>query len=222
MQELFRMEADAQTVILTDGLLAMERHGGDANAVEPMMRAAHSIKGAAAIVGLDVVVQLAHGMEDAFIVAQHGKLKLTPNRVDVLLAGVDLILQVSRLNDNSVAPWLAANGAQIKKTMDSIAGIAFLPEPVSSFVSAPISAPAPTARPTAAPPPPDIAALLADMADAETQAGAYGAGASGAAADLTAAPAAAPLEAEEPAASSKPPGSLRKSSTKPFRLGSCL
>ena len=118
MQELFRMEADAQTVILTDGLLAMERHGGDAGAVEPMMRAAHSIKGAAAIVGLDVVVQLAHGMEDAFIAAQHGKLKLTPNRVDALLAGVDLILQVSRLDDSGVTPWLAANGAQIKKTMD--------------------------------------------------------------------------------------------------------
>ena len=31
------------------------------------MRAAHSIKGAAAIVGLDVVVQLAHAMEDAFV-----------------------------------------------------------------------------------------------------------------------------------------------------------
>ncbi|KQW94053.1 oxidoreductase [Massilia sp. Root418] len=181
MQELFRMEADAQTVILTDGLLAMERHGGDANAVEPMMRAAHSIKGAAAIVGLDVVVQLAHGMEDAFIAAQHGKLNLTPNRVDALLAGVDLILQVSRLDDSGVAPWLAANGAQIKKTMDSILGIAFLPEPVASYAappapSAPLPAvPAPPARPTPAPTPPDIAALLGDMAAAEALAGTAGA-----------------------------------------------
>jgi two-component system sensor histidine kinase and response regulator WspE len=165
MQELFRMEADTQTVILTDGLLAMERHGGDAGAVEPMMRAAHSIKGAAAIVGLDVVVQLAHGMEDAFIAAQHGKLKLTPNRVDVLLAGVDLILQVSRLDDNGVTPWLAANGAQIRKTLDSIAGIAYLPEPVASYT-------APAAAPAAAPTPPDIAALLAGMAEDEALASA--------------------------------------------------
>jgi two-component system sensor histidine kinase and response regulator WspE len=93
MLDLFRMEADSQTQILTDGLLAMERLKDDASAVESMMRAAHSIKGAAAIVGLEVVVQLAHGMEDAFIAAQNGKLALTPNRVDVLLAGVDLILQ---------------------------------------------------------------------------------------------------------------------------------
>ncbi|WP_432382878.1 Hpt domain-containing protein [Duganella sp. P38] len=131
MLDLFRMEADSQTQILTDGLLAMERLKDDASAVESMMRAAHSIKGAAAIVGLEVVVQLAHGMEDAFIAAQNGKLALTPNRVDVLLAGVDLILQLSRLKDSEVEAWLAANGGQIRKTMDAISTIAFLPEPVS-------------------------------------------------------------------------------------------
>ena len=149
MLDLFRMEADSQTQILTEGLLAMERHRGDAGAVESMMRAAHSIKGAAAIVGLEVVVQLAHGMEDAFIAAQHGKLNLTPNRVDVLLAGVDLILQLSRLDDGGVEAWLAANGAQIQKTLDAIATIAFLPEPVDLQRAAP--APAPAAPPASTP-----------------------------------------------------------------------
>src|SRR6185436_13602136 len=62
MLDLFRMEADSQTQILTDGLLAFERRN-DPAAVESMMRAAHSIKGAAAIVGLEMIVQLAHGME---------------------------------------------------------------------------------------------------------------------------------------------------------------
>lgn len=131
MLDLFRMEADSQTQILTDGLLAMERLKNDAGAVESMMRAAHSIKGAASIVGLEVVVQVAHSMEDAFIAAQHGKLALTPNRVDVLLAGVDLILQLSRLQDSGVDAWLAANEALIKQTLESIETIAFLPEPVN-------------------------------------------------------------------------------------------
>jgi two-component system sensor histidine kinase and response regulator WspE len=128
MIDLFRMEADSQTQVLTDGLLAMERNRGDASAIEPMMRAAHSIKGAAAIVGLDVVVQLAHGMEDSFVAAQHGKLKLTPERVDVLLAAVDLIVQLSRLNDEGAAAWLVTNKAQIEATMHAIATIAELPE----------------------------------------------------------------------------------------------
>ncbi|RFP10432.1 hybrid sensor histidine kinase/response regulator [Duganella sp. BJB488] len=152
MLDLFRMEAESQTQILTDGLLAMERLKDDAGAVESMMRAAHSIKGAAAIVGLEVVVQLAHGMEDAFVAAQRGKLALTPNRVDALLAGVDLILQLSRLQDSGVEGWLGANAALIRKTLDTIANIAFLPEPANlappappmpSPVPAPVQPPAP-------------------------------------------------------------------------------
>src|SRR5450830_961334 len=144
MLDLFRMEADSQTQILTDGLLAMERHAGDAAAVESMMRAAHSIKGAAAIVGLQVVVQLAHGMEDSFVAAQHGKLKLTPERVDVLLSGVDLIVQLSRLDDASAESWLSANAAQIDSVLNAIAGIAELPElpalPSIATAAAPASA----------------------------------------------------------------------------------
>ncbi|MBR7634077.1 hybrid sensor histidine kinase/response regulator [Janthinobacterium lividum] len=144
MLDLFRMEADSQTQILTDGLLAMERHAGDAAAVEAMMRAAHSIKGAAAIVGLQVVVQLAHGMEDSFVAAQHGRLKLTPERVDVLLSGVDLIVQLSRLDDAGAEAWLAANAAQIDQTLNAIAGIAELPE-LPALPSAPAPMPAPAA-----------------------------------------------------------------------------
>ncbi|OEZ52230.1 chemotaxis protein CheA [Janthinobacterium sp. MP5059B] len=150
MLDLFRMEADSQTQILTDGLLAMERHAGDAAAVEAMMRAAHSIKGAAAIVGLQVVVQLAHGMEDSFVAAQHGRLKLTPERVDVLLSGVDLIVQLSRLDDAGAEAWLAANAAQIDQTLNAIAGIAELPE-LPALPSAPAPMPAPAAATPQAP-----------------------------------------------------------------------
>ena len=173
MLELFRMEADSQTHILTDGLLALERRAGDAGAIESMMRAAHSIKGAAAIVGLQVVVQLAHGMEDAFVAAQHGRLKLTPERVDVLLSGVDLIVQVSRLDDASAEGWLAANGGQIKQTLSAIEGIAELPElpalpplPSSPATAAPGPAAAPASG-TGSSLPPDILAALAGEMQAE-------------------------------------------------------
>ncbi|KQV46738.1 MULTISPECIES: hybrid sensor histidine kinase/response regulator [unclassified Duganella] len=149
MLDLFRMEADSQTQILTDGLLAFERQN-DPAAVESMMRAAHSIKGAASIVGLEMIVQLAHGMEDAFLAAQAGKLKLAPNRVDALLAGVDLIVQCSRVNGDLDA-WLAANSAQVSKTMNDVQGIAFLPEPVllPPIAFAP-AAPAPAEAPVLA------------------------------------------------------------------------
>jgi two-component system sensor histidine kinase and response regulator WspE len=126
MLELFRMEADNQARILTDGLLAIERGAGDAATIESLMRAAHSIKGAAAIVGLDALVQLAHGMEDAFVAAQHGKLQLTPARIDVLLAAVDLMLQTSALNETGVAGWVAQHAARIGTALAAVAGIARL------------------------------------------------------------------------------------------------
>jgi two-component system sensor histidine kinase and response regulator WspE len=128
MMDLFRMEADGQARTLTDGLLAMESKAGNPATVESLMRAAHSIKGAAAIVGLDVVVQLAHAMEDAFVAAQHGRLQLTPARIDVLLAGVDLIVQCSRVSEAGVAGWLGEHADRIAATMASIAQVAQLRE----------------------------------------------------------------------------------------------
>ncbi|HZV64621.1 MAG TPA: chemotaxis protein CheA, partial [Telluria sp.] len=155
MLDLFRMEADGQAQTLTDGLLAMERGAGDAGIIESMMRAAHSIKGAASIVNLDVVVQLAHGMEDAFIAAQHGQLQLTPARIDVLLSGVDLILQFSPLAEDGIAGWLEQNAARIGAVLDAIRGIAQIqsPPPLAAETAAPAAAaadPAPSAPEEAA------------------------------------------------------------------------
>ena len=126
MLDLFRMEADGQTNVLTNGLLTMERGGGDDATIEAMMRAAHSIKGAAAIVGLDLVVQLAHAMEDAFVAAQNRLLELSPARIDVLLAGVDVILQVSAQSEAKVAAWLGQNGDRISELLRSIGAIAHI------------------------------------------------------------------------------------------------
>ena len=67
--DLFRSEATTQTQVLADGLLALERDTGDLERIDGLMRAAHSIKGAAAIVDLPQVVTLSHQMEEAFVAA---------------------------------------------------------------------------------------------------------------------------------------------------------
>jgi two-component system sensor histidine kinase and response regulator WspE len=78
--------------------------------------------------------------------------------VDVLLAGVDLILQLSRLQDSDLDAWLGANAAHVQRTLDAITTIAFLPEPVDLRAEAglppPVSAPFPQGElPVAAPSP---------------------------------------------------------------------
>ena len=97
MLELFQMEAKTQTDTLNAGLLALERNPSDARHLESCMRAAHSLKGAARIVNLTPAVPVAHVMEDCLVMAQEGRLQLTPAHIDTLLAGSDLLLRLGQL-----------------------------------------------------------------------------------------------------------------------------
>ena len=64
-----------------------------------MMRAAHSIKGAAKIVGLDAGVQIAHAMEDVFVSARAGELRIHRAMIDAELACVDLLRQLAACDE---------------------------------------------------------------------------------------------------------------------------
>ena len=61
------------------------------------MRAAHSLKGAARIVGLDAAVRVAHALEDNFVAAQRGEFSIRSPDVDVLLRAVDLLARIAQL-----------------------------------------------------------------------------------------------------------------------------
>ncbi|MFJ2994394.1 hybrid sensor histidine kinase/response regulator [Pandoraea sp. NPDC087047] len=93
--DLFRMETETQAQVLGDGLLALERAPTDASRLEACMRAAHSLKGAARIVGVEVGVSLAHVLEDAFVAAQRGAMALDAKCIDRLLQGVDLLMRLA-------------------------------------------------------------------------------------------------------------------------------
>ncbi|AJP55902.1 hybrid sensor histidine kinase/response regulator [Pandoraea vervacti] len=93
--DLFRMETETQAQVLGDGLLALERAPNDASQLEACMRAAHSLKGAARIVGVEAGVSLAHVLEDAFVAAQGGALALDVPVIDRLLQGVDLLMRLA-------------------------------------------------------------------------------------------------------------------------------
>lgn len=146
LHELFRSEAEGQVQALTDGLLTFDRGAADLTAIEPLMRAAHSLKGAARIVNLPAVEQLAHRMEDCFIAAQKGALRLGQGRIDRLLAGVDLIARIAALQEADVAAWVAENQAQID---DLIAGIAAAATP-QGFLEDAAETPGPAHAPATA------------------------------------------------------------------------
>jgi two-component system, chemotaxis family, sensor histidine kinase and response regulator WspE len=114
---LFSEEAHMQTRVLSDELLTLERASADASALEACMRAAHSLKGAARIIGLQDGVDVANAMEECFVAAQHGMLALTAAHIDALLRGVDLLLRVA---DDQ--PSLRASRAEIEACVAQLAG----------------------------------------------------------------------------------------------------
>lgn len=64
LRELFRQESGDYLQRLDDGLMKLEGEAGESSAVEGLFRDAHSLKGAAHMLGLDSVELLAHSLED--------------------------------------------------------------------------------------------------------------------------------------------------------------
>jgi two-component system, chemotaxis family, sensor histidine kinase and response regulator WspE len=123
MMELFRMEAETHTATLSTGLVALEGGVASPEVIDPLMRAAHSLKGAARIVGLDAAVRVAHAMEDCFVAAQKGRVVLQSGHVDILLRGVDLLVQVAQLGDAELEPWQSEHAGSIDTLVADLSAI---------------------------------------------------------------------------------------------------
>jgi two-component system, chemotaxis family, sensor histidine kinase and response regulator WspE len=122
MLDLFRLEAESQTQVLISGLLALERDPASAEHLESCMRAAHSLKGAARIVGLHVGVAVAHAMEDSFVAAQRGRITMQQKRIDLLLHGVDLLARVAKTPESEVGQWAGENPGEVNTFLLALTG----------------------------------------------------------------------------------------------------
>ena len=86
---LFGQEAEQRLADLAAQLLALEQAGNDADLVASIFREAHTLKGAAAVVGLDPFGRVAHAMEDLLEQLRSGTRMATPALIDGLLVAVD-------------------------------------------------------------------------------------------------------------------------------------
>ncbi|UDI93974.1 hybrid sensor histidine kinase/response regulator [Pseudomonas sp. IAC-BECa141] len=163
--ELFSLEAEAQTQVLSAGLLALERNPTQADQLESCMRAAHSLKGAARIVGIDSGVSVAHVMEDCLVSAQEGRLFLRPEHIDALLQGTDLLMRIATPANGpqpaDIEAYVALMGGLLDPTAPAVvpavpsappmAELQIQPPPVAE--PAPVVIPAEVAEPEPAPAP---------------------------------------------------------------------
>ncbi|MNK79190.1 Gliding motility regulatory protein [compost metagenome] len=145
--ELFSLEAEAQTQVLSAGLLALERDPTQADQLESCMRAAHSLKGAARIVGVDAGVSVAHVMEDCLVSAQEGRLLLRPEHIDALLQGTDLLMRIATPNSTPGAADIDAYVVLMAGLLDPAAFLIAAAAPVMAELQ--LEAPVPKVEPPA-------------------------------------------------------------------------
>jgi len=150
MMELFREEVRSHTAALSAGLLELERDPANPQRIEPVMRAAHSLKGACRIVGIDIAVELAHLMEDGFVAAQAGKLKLPAAAIDTLLKAGDLI---GALGETEPAQWIAKHRGEVESFKNAVSAINRGEVPVVETVATPTIIESPPVAAASAPPP---------------------------------------------------------------------
>ncbi len=143
MLDLFRMEVESQAAILNDKLLALESNPSSSQELESLMRAAHSIKGAARIVQIDAAVNIAHTMEDCFVAAMNKTITLKADHIDVLLQGVDFLQQISQVGEMNLDQWLSEHGQAIEHQSIAIAKI-IAPESAPSSPQQPSPSAAPS------------------------------------------------------------------------------
>jgi len=123
MLDLFRIEAGAQAEVLTSALLALERDATAADQLELCMRAAHSLKGAARIVGLEAGVRVAHAIEECFVAAQRSEVTFEQRHIDRLLRAADLLLRIANTSEEGLAAWDDEQASGVSRCLAEVEGI---------------------------------------------------------------------------------------------------
>jgi two-component system chemotaxis sensor kinase CheA len=106
LEQLFRMESGERLANLDRGLLDLEKTPDDQDLLENLFRETHSLKGAARMLGLSRVEEIAHGMESQLNAARRADHPLTAEGIDTLNAELGKLRQeIDRiLSPPAVAP----------------------------------------------------------------------------------------------------------------------
>ena len=94
MREAFRVEAADLLAELDSSMLELESHPQDADLLNRVFRAIHTVKGSGATAGFNEMAAFTHHVEELFDEARLGRLTITPEMIDLALQAKDLIGQL--------------------------------------------------------------------------------------------------------------------------------
>jgi two-component system chemotaxis sensor kinase CheA len=133
-------EAKGHLERIASGLLALESAPDDHAAIDGIFREAHTMKGAAGMVGMMRVSRLAHRLEDLLVELRSGTRRSTPELTDAMLLVVDGLGRLIAGASNGEQD--ASDEAALERLLPSSPPPA---APVGQVAPTPPQAPAPTA-----------------------------------------------------------------------------
>lgn len=95
LRALFKVESEEHLQRLETGLLHMEVEPQDRAMLEEIFRSAHSLKGAAGMLGLDRLEMLAHRFEDELGAVRKGHIAMSAALADRLYGGLDAMRRLA-------------------------------------------------------------------------------------------------------------------------------
>src|SRR3989304_5313911 len=87
----FFQEASAQVELLEQNILALEHDPKNLEAIDELFRAAHTLKGGAATVGMKKLTAVTHLVEDVLDEIRSKKRTVREEMIDCLLAAIDAV-----------------------------------------------------------------------------------------------------------------------------------
>ena len=133
----FVIESNEHLADVENQLLAIEAGGADVDAdlVNTVFRAVHSVKGAAGFLGLETISRLAHSLENVLNKIRGGEMAPTSESTDVMLRSADtlrtLINEWTTSNDFDQTSLIKELDLVEKGTYESVAPSTSQPEPSS-------------------------------------------------------------------------------------------
>jgi two-component system sensor histidine kinase and response regulator WspE len=95
MLDLFRMEVEQHATTLINELPKLSLDPMPEEQIEPLVRAAHSIKGAGRLVGVTDVVGIAQQMEECLSAVRRGLMALNEDLIGLLIRSVEMVSLLS-------------------------------------------------------------------------------------------------------------------------------
>jgi two-component system chemotaxis sensor kinase CheA len=96
IREMFYEEARELLIGLEEGLMELERRVGDRAHLDKTFRAAHTIKGASAMVGLAAIAEFTNGIESVLDRIRSGSLLVDSDIITTLLEASTILRRWSR------------------------------------------------------------------------------------------------------------------------------